>query len=134
MSKIKFNAEYEINASPRMLYPYLSTATGLKEWFADDVNMNEDKTFSFIWDGIRSKAFKSAQKTNLMVKFEFAPADGDASKEMAYLDLRLEENDLTQTSFLKVTDYSEATDAKELEALWENLIDNLRAAVGANKL
>lgn len=133
MQKIKFNAEYEINASPKMLYPYLSTPTGLKEWFADDVNLNEDKTFAFIWDGIKSKALKSAQKTNMMVKFEFTTTDS-SDKDFAYLDLRLEENDLTQTSFLKVIDYSEATDLKELEALWENLIDNLRAAVGANKL
>ena len=117
-----------------MLYPYLSTPTGLKEWFADDVTLNEDKTFSFIWDGIKSKALKSAQKTNVLVKFEFAPSEGSSNKDVAYLDLKLEENDLTQTSFLKVIDYSEATDLKELEALWENLIDNLRAAVGANKL
>lgn len=133
MQKIKFNAEYEINASPKMLYPYLSTPTGLKEWFADDVNLNEDKTFAFMWDGIKSKALKSAQKTNMMVKFEFTPTDS-SNKDIAYLDLRLEENDLTQTSFLKVVDYSEASDLKELESLWENLIDNLRAAVGANKL
>ena len=45
MAKQKFVGEYPINASRKMLFPYLSTATGLCQWFADDVNINNiDKT------------------------------------------------------------------------------------------
>ena len=41
-----------INASRKMLFPYLSTASGLCEWFADDVNINNiNKTLIFIVDG-----------------------------------------------------------------------------------
>lgn len=134
MSKLKYVAEYEINASPRMLFPYLSTPSGLKEWFADNVSMNEDKSFNFIWDGIKSKALRSSLKTNLLVKYEFITTDEESGKDIAYLEFRLDENDLTQTSFLKISDFSEAKDMDELKELWENLIDNLRAAVGANKL
>ena len=131
MPKIKFNAEFEINASPKMIYPFLSTPVGLKEWFADDVNMNEDRSFGFMWDGVKNNAMKTAQKTNQMIKFEFMPINGDTSKDTAYLEMKLEDNELTQTSFLKVVDYSEAQDLKELQELWNNLIDNLRAALGA---
>jgi len=131
MSKIKFVAEFEINASPKMIYPFLSTAVGLKEWFAEDVNMNEDRSFGFMWDGVQNNAMKTAQKTNQMIKFEFVSSDKEDKKDVSYLDLKLEENELTQTSFLKVTDYSEAQDTKELQELWDNLIDNLRGALGS---
>ena len=48
MSKQKFVGEYPINASRKMLFPYLSTASGLCEWFADDVNINNiNKTLIF---------------------------------------------------------------------------------------
>jgi len=38
MGKNKFITEFEINASQKILFPYLSTASGLAQWFADDVN------------------------------------------------------------------------------------------------
>lgn len=47
MSKKSFQAEFEINASKKMLFPYLNSASGLSQWFADDVTINEDKIFNF---------------------------------------------------------------------------------------
>ena len=37
-SKVKFEIEYPIHASPSMLYQYISSASSLSEWFADNVN------------------------------------------------------------------------------------------------
>ena len=49
MAKQKFVGEFEINASKAMLFPYLSTASGLSQWFADDVNIDSfNKTLIFI--------------------------------------------------------------------------------------
>ena len=48
MGRNKFIAEFPINASKKMLYPYIFTASGLSQWFADDVNVNEDHVFNFI--------------------------------------------------------------------------------------
>jgi hypothetical protein len=42
----------------------------------------------------------------------------------------LEVNELTQTTFLKVTDYSDFDDLDELQDLWEGLIENLKKVVG----
>ena len=39
-----FTADYEIHASIKMLYPYIQTASGLSEWFADDVTINNNKS------------------------------------------------------------------------------------------
>lgn len=131
MAKTKFTAEFEIRASKKMLYPYLHSASGLAQWFADDVNINEDKEFIFQWDGKEHVAKPVSQRTNHHVKFEFEPDNGDDDEEdPPYLEFRLDQNELTQSVFLKVTDYSDTGDEEELEDLWEGLVGNLKEIVG----
>ena len=48
--KTKFELEFPIHASPQLLYQYISTPSGLSEWFADNVN-SRGEMFKFIWDG-----------------------------------------------------------------------------------
>ncbi|HEX5169757.1 MAG TPA: START-like domain-containing protein [Cyclobacteriaceae bacterium] len=129
--KKSFTADYEIHASIKMLYPYIQTASGLAEWFADDVNINnEDKTFLFYWDNEEHKARQAAHRTNHFVRFEFLPESEEDEKDPSYFELRLEFNELTQSVFLKVIDYSDFEDQKELNDLWDGLVDNLRKTVG----
>jgi uncharacterized protein YndB with AHSA1/START domain len=129
MDKSKFTIEFEINASAKMLYPYLNTPAGLSEWMADDVTLNEDKTFNFFWDKVNHPAKKVTQKINQYVKFEFINKAED--KDSSWLEFRLENNELTQTSFLKIIDYSDITDPSDQKDLWTNLIGELRKTVGA---
>ena len=76
MAKQKFVGEYPINASRKMLFPYLSTATGLCQWFADDVNINNiDKTMIFIVDGDERIAVIDSIKNNRYVRFRFLKDD-----------------------------------------------------------
>ncbi|MGB0194868.1 MAG: START-like domain-containing protein, partial [Schleiferiaceae bacterium] len=37
MEKVKFELEFPLRASPKMLFPFLSSPSGLSEWFCDDV-------------------------------------------------------------------------------------------------
>lgn len=53
--KNKFELEYSINSSPKILYNRLSTPGGLAEWFADDINI-QGNTYTFIWDGSEQQA------------------------------------------------------------------------------
>lgn len=126
MSKFKFVGEYEVRASKKMLYPYLSTASGLAQWFADDVNIDEDKVFTIIWDGEENKARMVSHRTNSQVKFEFITEDEDPN----YVEFKIDMNELTQEVFIRVTDYSEMDDEKELEELWNSLMSDLREIVG----
>ena len=118
-----------INASKKMLFPYLNTASGLAQWFADDVNVNEDKVYNFIWDGEDHKARLVAHRSNSYVKFEFLSKDGDEN-DRAFFEFKLDQNELTQSVFLRITDYSENNDAEELEDMWENLVIALKETVG----
>ncbi|MEP2771830.1 MAG: START-like domain-containing protein [Fulvivirga sp.] len=130
MSKYLFTTDFEINASKKMLYPYISSASGLSQWFADDVTINEDKVFNFIWDEEDHKAKMVSHRTNSYVKFEFIPETEDDAVDPAYFEIRLDVNELTQTVFIKITDYSEMDDNEELFDMWEGLIDGLKETVG----
>ncbi|NJM24858.1 MAG: ATPase [Bacteroidia bacterium] len=126
-----FTADYEIHASIKMLYPYIQTASGLSEWFADDVTINNnDKTYTFFWDNEAHRARQAAHRTNHFVRFEFLPESEDDDRDPAYFELRLDFNELTQSVFLKVIDYSDFDDLKELQDLWDSLADALRKTVG----
>lgn len=126
-----FTADYEIHASVKMLYPSIQTASGLEEWYAEDVRINnEDKTFTFFWDDEGHKARQVSHRTNHFVKFEFVPETREEEKDPSYVEFRLEFNELTQSVYLKISDYSDFDDHRELSALWDSLVEQLRKIVG----
>ncbi len=126
MAKTKFVGEYGFRASKKMLFPYISTASGLSQWFADDVNINnEDKVYTIIWDGEENKARMVSNRSNHHVKFEFVGDDDDPN----WLEMRLDVNELTEELFLRVTDYSDI-DAEEAQELWDGLVHDLKEIVG----
>lgn len=126
-----FTADYEVHASIKMLYPYIESASGLSEWFADDVKINNmSKVLTFVWDNEERKAKEAAHRTNHFARFEFLSPTGEEEKDPAYFELRLEFNELTQSVFLKVFDYSDIDDQRELQDLWDGLVDQLRKTVG----
>jgi uncharacterized protein YndB with AHSA1/START domain len=128
MTGTKVTLEYEVNASKKMLYPYLSSASGLSQWYAEDVWIDEDKIFHFVWDGEEHKAKMVAHRTNHYVKFEFF--DDLVNEDPAFVEMRIEENELTQSVFIRVTDYSDIEDSEEVQELWDNLIHELKEIVG----
>ncbi len=132
MAKKKlFTADYEVHASIKMLYPYIQSASGLAEWFADDVKINnESKVFTFLWDNEQHKAKQVAHRTNHFARFEFLPENDEDLKDPSYFELRLEFNEMTQSVYLKIFDYSDMQDMKELHDLWTGLVENLKKTVG----
>ena len=127
MTKEKFVGEYEMRASKKMLFPFISSASGLSQWFADNVNVNnEDKGFIFIWDGEEKRARVVSSRINHHVKFEFL--DGSES-DPNYVEFVLDTNELTNTVFIRVTDYSDM-DVEEAKDLWDSLIHDLKEIVG----
>ncbi len=131
MAKQKFVGEYPINASRKMLFPYLSTATGLCQWFADDVNINNiDKTLIFIVDGEERIAVIDSIKNNRYVRFRFLN-DDEKPKENDTLEFRLEINELTQEVFVRVEEFTESDDLDESYQIWDNLLAQLKEIIGA---
>ena len=129
-TKNLFTTDYEIHASIKMLYPYIQTAGGLSEWFADNVTISPEKVFTFTWDNEQHKATLASHRTNHFARFEYLPESKADEKDPSYFELRLEVNELTQTTFLKVSDYSDLADMDELQDLWDGLVENLPKVVG----
>ncbi len=131
MGKYKFDIEFEIKASPRVLYPYISTASGLSGWFAEKVNINNiTKEFHFVWDNEDHYAKMTAHKVNHHVKFEFIPETKEDEEDPSYIEIHIETNDLTQTTYLRITDYSDIDDEEEVQELWVNQVNTLKETVG----
>ncbi len=131
MAKKKlFTTDFEIHASVKMLYPYIQSASGLAEWSADDVSISPEKVFTFVWDNETHKAVMTAHRMNHFSRFEFLPESKEEEKDPSYFELRLEVNEMTQTTFLKIFDYSDIDDQEELQDLWKGLVENLKTVVG----
>ena len=127
MTKNQYVGEFEFNASKKMLFPYFSTASGLAQWFADDVNINnEDKTYTFIWDGDETKVRLTSNRTNHHVRFDVID---ERDSDPNFFEFKLEMNELTQSVYVRITDYSDM-DAEEATELWESLIHDLKEIVG----
>ena len=62
--KQQYTLEYPVRCSPTILYEFLSTPSGLQEWFADKVD-ERDGVFSFSWNGSDDTAEDIGDKFNL---------------------------------------------------------------------
>ena len=126
MSKTKFELEYIINTSPIILFNCLTTASGLSEWFCDDVNLKDDK-FTFFWDGSEETAILKNIKKGESVKFKWEDDDDNDS----FFEMTIRIDDLTKEVALIVTDFFEDEDEQEeLKLLWDNNIHKLKQAIG----
>ncbi len=130
MEKFKFVAEYELRASPKVLFPYLSSAAGLSQWFCEKVNNLPDQKFDFYWDNEKHVAKQTAMRLNKNVKFEFLNSD-EKGDENSYVEFKLDVSEFSNSTYLKVTEYSANTDETEQRDLWLGLMDGLREIVGS---
>ncbi len=130
MEKHKFTTEFEVRSSPRVLFPYISTASGLEQWFAEKVTIMPDNRFDFQWDGESHLARQTSHRLNKAVRFEFEDNEQIAD-DINYVEMRLEVSELTQSTYLRVVDYSETMDEDELSSLWGGLMDSLKEIVGS---
>lgn len=123
-----YTAEFEFKASRKMLFPYITTPSGLTQWFADDVTVNEDQVYTFSWDDEQTQARLAAQRLNKFVRFEFLDESDEEPRPV--IEMQLDENDLTGTVFLNVNDSVTADDEEEFRAIWNQMADSLREIVG----
>jgi uncharacterized protein YndB with AHSA1/START domain len=130
MTKNKFILEIEIKASPKVIFPYISTASGLQQWFCEKAILNGPQLIDLMWDGDSHPARIATQRLNKSIKYDFIPTDPE-NKDHNYLEFRIETSELTQATYLKVIDYSENQDNQELTEIWEEFIYKLKVILGS---
>lgn len=122
--KKKIQLEYTINCSPKVLFNRLSSASGLAEWFADDVRM-EGKIYTFLWKGSEESAELSLIKENKLVRFTWK------EDERTYFEFRITQDELTGDVALLVTDFGEEDEKEDIINLWNNHVSLLRHILGS---
>ena len=127
-SKIRYELEFPLNSSPQLLYQYISTPSGLQEWFADNVN-SRGEFFTFIWDGNEENARLASKKTGEKVKFKWV--DDNKKDTEYYFELRILEDEITKDVSLMVVDFSLEDELEESKLLWENQVSDLKHVIGS---
>lgn len=123
---IKIETEYTVHSSPGVLFSRLSTASGLAEWFADDVTIDKDGLYHFNWNGEEEVAKLLGKKNLEFVKFHWMHLDEDT-----YLEFRLKTDALTKDLALLVTFFAHEGEEEEGKALWDNQIEGLLHILGS---
>jgi|TARA_B110000971_G_scaffold98060_1_gene100912 uncharacterized protein YndB with AHSA1/START domain len=126
-TKTKFELEFPIQASPQLLFQYISTPSGLSEWFADNVN-SRGELFTFIWDDSEEDAKLLSKKNGERIKFKWVDDDDDQS----YFEIRIQVDGITKDVSLMVTDFSENDEVEETKMLWDNQISDLKKVLGSS--
>lgn len=123
--KIRYELEYTFKTSPKVLYSRLATASGLAEWFADDVNVR-DNIMTFTWDGSDQQAEIIERKDNTCAKYRWLEDDEDT-----YFEFQLHKDELTGDLALIITDFADDEEEKEDDIeLWDSQIQELKRILG----
>ena len=126
--KIRYELEFPINSSPQLLYQYISTPSGLSEWFADNVN-SRGEFFTFIWDDSEEKARLYSKKSGEKIKFRYMDED---NKDTEYcFEMHILVDEITKDVSLMIVDYADPDDLEESKLLWENQISDLKHVIGS---
>ena len=125
--KIKYEMEFPIQVSPSLLYQYISTPSGLSEWYADNVN-SRGEYFSFIWEGSEEEAKLLSKKSPERIKFRWME-DEDMD---FFFELRIQVDEITKDVSLIVTDFAEEDEVEGGKLLWENMVSNLKQVLGSS--
>lgn len=123
--KIMFEQEFIIKVSSKMLYNYISTPSAMAEWFAEDVNL-KDGIFTFSWDGSEEQAKVISKIKGKCIRFRWLEEEDDE----AYIELRIEIDELTKEVALIITDFAYEDEVDEAKMLWESQINDLHNIIG----
>ena len=122
--KKKIRMEFEVKASPAMLFNYISTPSGLSQWFCTDVDIYNNM-YKFKWDSDENVAELIKKTPNKSIKFRWKEAKPDE-----YFELEILQDELTDDVALVITDFVETADEENSRQLWENQVHELKTILG----
>jgi len=125
--RIQFEMEFPIQVSQKLLYQYISTPSGLSEWFADNVN-SRGESFIFIWDDSEESANLVSKKMPEKIRFQWM----DDKDTDYYFELRIQFDEITKDVSLIVTDFAEDGEVEESKMLWTNQVFDLKKVLGSS--
>ncbi|HEY8689256.1 MAG TPA: START-like domain-containing protein [Chitinophagaceae bacterium] len=122
--KVKFTLEYPVRCSPGILYEFLSSTTGLQEWFADKVD-ERDGLYSFSWNGSSEEAEVIESEENKFIRYHWLNSPKDE-----YFEFKIDKSEVTNLTILTITDFAEKKEIKDQSQLWETQVKDLFYRLG----
>ena len=123
----KFELEYPVKSSVKVLYDALVDSSKLTEWFCDDITLYDNgKKMEFFWEGSGQIAKVIGRKDNKFIRWQWEDEEDDT-----YFELKIQIDDITNDVALIVTDFSEEDELEEAKMLWDNQIRDLFIILGA---
>lgn len=125
MAKEKFVLEYDMKSTPvAMLWSYIATSNGLKEWFANDVKQS-GRELVLDWNGVDQTIVVVGMRSEKYVRYHWKD---DADR--FYFELRISVSEMTDNTILTVTDFAEPEEREEAEDLWNYQVEILQRLLG----
>lgn len=125
MKKDLYKIDYVLKkGSASMLWKLISTPSGLSEWFAEDVEQNEN-IFTFRWDDASQNAEIISVTPGTAIRFHWEDEPDDS-----YFEFQIDYSELTGAIILSVTDFAEPADKKASIELWNSQIETLARRSG----
>ena len=126
--KEKFELEFLLKTSLRVLDNMIGSPSGLSEWFADNVTVRDDM-YSFEWDGAIEKARLLTRKMNSKMKFKWV--EDEENEDDYYFEMNIDIDPMTGIASLKIVDFGFPEDIESAKMLWEQQINDLKRIIGA---
>lgn len=126
--KQAYQMEFYLKASQASLYELISTPSGFSEWFCDDVDV-ADNIYTFKWGDDTETAQCIAQRFGQFTRFRWL--DDQEEDPLAFFELRIRIDSMTNETCLVVTDHAWPKDIEEERALWESQVQTLIRVLGA---
>lgn len=121
-----YTLEYPVRSSPNILYSFLSTASGLQEWFADSVD-ERDGIMSFAWSGgTPDKAKIVSREENVSARYSWLHED---AKE--YFEFKIITAEISNQTILVITAFANKEEVKDESMVWEHQVKDLFHRIGA---
>lgn len=126
--KEKFELEYVLKTSPKVLDKLLITPDGLSEWFAEDVSV-KDEIYTFYWDGSEEQARLLSKKSGEGIKWQWLHDEDDELD--TFFEMCYTIDPMTKAVILRIADFAEASEKDQVVRLWESQVTDLRRVIGA---
>ena len=125
MAREKYTVEFMIRSSPAILFNFLTTPSGLTQWFSETCDVTED-VYIFGWDGFEETAILEEYVEHDLVKYRWEDAD-DADE---FFQFEISKSEISNDTVLTVTDFAEDDEIEDQSLLWLSQLEQLSRSVG----
>ena len=121
-----YTIEFPVRCSPTVLWGFLSSPTGLQEWFADKVDEWEG-VLQFTWGNeAPDKAKVVDEEEEHFIRYHWLH-----SAEGEYFEFRIIQTEISNQTVLMVSDFAEKSEIKDASQLWDYQVKELFHRLGS---